>query len=216
MGTVFSKVEWPVYLVIGFLVIAIVFAICGCMYKKFNPFPFLVMSMFTFMSSFLFLPIAFPSYTADTIEYPVEKTSTMELLGTRQAEGQQTSSKTEAYNGVFTNYYKTEQTGGDVSRSIFIVKNPDGSYQQVRINSKQVKVYEDLKEGQSAYAVKHQGVYTNRNVYRPGETPLCLKDVDTDCQPNVVLNTSTEDDNRYDLHVPAGTVRGGEYSFSTQ
>lgn len=96
------------------------------------------------------------------------------------------------------------------------MKNSDGSYQQVRISSKQVKVYEDLQEGQAAYAVKHQGVYTNRHIYRPGETPLCLKDVDTNCQPNAILNTSNEDDNKYDLHVPAGTVHGGEYSFSNQ
>lgn len=157
-----------------------------------------------------------PTYRTDIIEYPAEKTSKMELLGTRQAEGQQTSAKTEARDGIFTNYYKTEQTGGDVSRSIFVVKNPDGSYQQVRINSKQVKVYEDLQEGQAAYAVKHQGVYTNHHIYRPGETPLCLKDVDTNCQPNAILNTGNEDDNKYDLHVPSGTVRGGEYSFSNQ
>lgn len=71
------------------------------------------------------------------------------------------------------------------------------------IDSKQVKVHQDLQEGQSPYVVKHQAVYTNTRIYREGETPLCLKDMNTGCQPNAVLNTSNENDNMYDLHVPA-------------
>lgn len=213
MGTELMVIYWPAFIGLILFVVGACVAFSVFINESISA---AVIGILMLLAGWAVSAMFTPVFRADIIEYPAEKTSTMELLGTRQAEGQQTSSKTEAYNGVFTNYYKTEQTGGDVSRSIFIVKNPDGSYQQVRINSKQVKVYEDLKEGQSAYAVKHQGVYTNRNVYRPGETPLCLKDVDTDCQPNAVLNTGNEDDNRYDLHVPAGTVRAGEYSFSAQ
>lgn len=213
MGTELTITYWPA--VVGLLMVLIaLFAlivtfICDSMSAAFTGIVLAVVGG-------VLIGLFNQTYSTDIIEYPVEKTSTMELLGTRQAEGQQISNKTEAYDGIFTNYYKTEQTGGDVSRSIFVVKNPDSSYQQVRINSKQVKVYEDLQEGQAAYVVKHQGVYTNRHIYRPGETPLCLKDVDTECQPNVILNTGNEDDNKYDLHVPSGTVRGGEYSFSNQ
>lgn len=213
MGTELTITSWPA--IVGLLLVLLALVALIVTYLCDSP-----SAMFTGLAMVVvggvLVGFSNPTYRTDIIEYPVEKTSQMELLGTRQAEGQQTNSKIEARDGIFTNYYKTEQTGGDVSRSIFVVKNSDGSYQQVRISSKQVKVYEDLQEGQAAYAVKHQGVYTNRHIYRPGETPLCLKDVDTNCQPNAILNTSNEDDNKYDLHVPAGTVRGGEYSFSNQ
>ena len=55
--------------------------------------------------------------------------------------------------------------------------------------------------------VKQQAVYTHKDVYTPGQTPLCLKDVDSGCRVNRVLNTMNLDDDAYELHVPAGSVK---------
>lgn len=71
-------------------------------------------------------------------------------------------------------------------------------------------------KGRAPYAVKHQAVYTNTRIYREGETPLCLQDVSNGCQPNAVLNTSNENDNMYDLHVPVDTAKTGDNSSSTR
>ena len=144
--------------------------------------------------AFISIPLAFPQYTADTIQYPAEKTSNMELIKIHQKESQGDGT---------ARYYKTEQAADGAAHTVFVVKTPNGVEQHVVIDSKQVKIHHDLQEGQAPYAVKHQAVYTNTHIYREGETPLCLKDVSAGCQPNAVLNTSNENDNMYDLHVPA-------------
>ena len=151
-------------------------------------------------------PASFPHYSANTIQYPAERASNLWLVETRQTENQS------QVDGA-ARYYKTEQSADGASHTVFVVKTPNGLEQHVVIDSKQVKVLQDVPSGQAPYVVKHQGVYTNTRVYREGGN-LCLKDVSTGCQPNAVLNTSNENDNMYDLHVPAGAARSGDNSAS--
>ena len=195
MGTVFSRVEWPIFLMIGFTIASIVLTVLGCMAKSSNRILFFVPGLLMWLSVWGCFPAAFPNYTANTIQYPAEKASNMELVKALQPEAQG--------NNTTGGYYKTEQTADGTTNTVFVVKNPNGVEQHVVIDSKQVKVHQDLQEGQAPYAVKHQAVYTNKRIYQEGETPLCLKDVNTGCQPNAVLNTGNENDNMYDLHVPA-------------
>ena len=209
MGEVFSRVEWPIYLLIGFIVVSLIMVLVGGFAKWLRyRIVWLHMAPLMIVPAFSFIPLAFPQYTADTVQYPAEKTSSMELVATRQAGSQS------QVDGA-ARYYTTEQAADGASHTVFVVKNPNGAEQHVVIDSKQVKVYRDLQEGQSPYAVKHQAVYTNTRIYHEGETPLCLKDVSTGCQPNAVLNTSNENDNMYDLHIPA-TAEQPKGSLSTR
>lgn len=208
MGEVFSRVEWPIYLLIGFIVVSLIMVLVGGFAKWLRyRIVWLHMAPLMIVPAFSFIPLAFPQYTADTVQYPAEKTSSMELVETRQAGSQS------QVDGV-ARYYTTEQTADGSSHTVFVVKTPNGVEQHVVIDSKQVKVHQDLRQGQAPYAVKYQAVYTNSHVYREGETPLCLKGVSAGCKPNAVLNTSNENDNMYDLHVPAGAARGGDNSAS--
>ena len=127
---------------------------------------------------------------ANSIVYPVERQSTMPLIKT---DGSQGASGSDFFRPV----------GSPTDGTAFTVKNPDGSYQQ--IISKQVKVFEDATG--DPYVVKQQAVYTHKDVYTPGKTPLCLKDVDSGCRVNGVLNTINPDDDAYELHIPAGVVK---------
>lgn len=124
---------------------------------------------------------------ANSIVYPVERQSTIPLVKTEDSQG----------SGFF------QAVSSPSAGTSFTVKNADGSYQQ--IVSKRVKVFEDATG--DPYVVKQQAVYTHKDVYTPGHTPLCLKDVDSGCRVNGVLNTSNPDDDAYELHVPAGTVK---------
>ncbi len=127
---------------------------------------------------------------ANSIVYPVERQTTMALVKT---DGGQGASGPGFY----------QQVGAPTTGTAFTVKNPDGSYQQ--IISKRVKVFEDATG--DPYVVKQQAVYTHKDVYTPGKTPLCLKDVDSGCRVNGVLNTMNPDDDAYELHVPVGSVK---------
>lgn len=196
MGTVFSRVEWPIFLMFGCFAASIVLAVLGCFPKKFYPLPFIVGGLLLLAAGWSFAPLAYPSYTANTIQYPAEKSSNLWLVETRQTENQS------QVDGA-ARYYKTEQAADGAAHTVFVVKTPNGVEQHVVIDSKQVKVHQDLQQGQAPYAVKHQAVYTNTRIYREGETPLCLKDVSIGCKPNAVLNANNENDNMYDLHVPA-------------
>lgn len=124
---------------------------------------------------------------ANSIVYPVERQSTIPLVKTEDSQG----------SGFF------QPVGSPSAGTVFTVKNADGSYQQ--IISKRVKVFEDATG--DPYVVKQQAVYTHKDVYTPGQTPLCLKDVDSGCRANGVLNTTNPDDDAYELHVPIGTVK---------
>jgi len=124
---------------------------------------------------------------ANSIVYPVERQTTLPLVKTDSAAG----------SGLY------QIVGSPVDGTVFTVRNADGSYQQ--INSKRVKVFEDAAG--EPFVVKQQAVYTHKDVYTPGRTPLCLKDVDSGCRVNGILNTRTPDDDAYELHVPAGSVK---------
>ena len=123
----------------------------------------------------------------NTIVYPVERQTTLPLVKTDGATG----------SGLY------QMVGSPTDGTVFTVRNADGSYQQ--INSKRVKVFQDATG--DPYVVKQQAVYTHKDVYTPGQTPLCLKDVDSGCRVNGILNTRTPDDDAYELHVPAGSVK---------
>lgn len=127
---------------------------------------------------------------ANSIVYPVERQTTMALVKTDGGQGL-------SGPGLY------QQVGAPTTGTAFTVKNADGSYQQ--IISKRVKVFEDATG--DPYVVKQQAVYTHKDVYTPGKTPLCLKDVDSGCRVNCVLNTMNPDDDAYELHVPAGSVK---------
>ena len=123
----------------------------------------------------------------NTIVYPVERQTTLPLVKTDGATG----------SGLY------QMVGSPVDGTVFTVRNADGSYQQ--ISSKRVKVFEDAAG--EPFVVKQQAVYTHKDVYTPGRTPLCLKDVDSGCRVNGILNTRTPEDDAYELHVPAGSVK---------
>lgn len=210
MGTEFTIIEWPYFIAAcGLMVTAFILVLVGGLGKR------IMLVYISLFVAFMAVPLGLMSariYTADTIQYPDEKTSSMELLPS-PAEKQGDPGRAQGADGKEQDYYQTERTADGVSRTVFVVKNPYGSQQHVVVDSKQVKVLQDVPSGQAPYVVKHQGVYTNTRVYREGGN-LCLKDVSTGCQPNAVLNTSNENDNMYDLHVPAGAARSGDNSAS--
>lgn len=118
MGTVFSRVEWPIFLMIGFIIASIVLTVLGCMAKSSNRILFFVPGLLMRLPVWGCFPAAFPNYTADTIQYPAEKVSNMELVKALQSETQG--------NNTAKGYYKTEQTADGSTNTVFVVKNPNG------------------------------------------------------------------------------------------